>query len=109
DVASTPASSDTTAVFAVRRDRNSGAISSSFCGLRPGTAGFGGGPASATDVTTRAPSTALPLGRMTVSPFNDTSALRHPSRIAPPMWPHPTNQVGWGSFGLSVMLLRAYR
>src|SRR5689334_8745041 len=103
--ASTPARSDTTVVFALRCRRSSGAISSSFCGLKPSTTSCGAAPASATDVTTRAPSTGLPLGRMTVTAERSRPPSRQPSRIAPPIFPHPTNHVGCGSCSVPFIAL----
>src|SRR5690348_11263040 len=66
---------------------------------------FGGGPASANLLTVRVPSIALPLGRITVIGERSMPAPRQPSMIAPPMLPHPTNQVGLGNISVSAIYI----
>ena len=79
-----------------------GAISSSFCGLKPSTTRRGGAPASASWVTVRTPVTGIPLGRITTAEDKSMPALRQPPTIAWPMLPQPTNQVGTGIRGTSL-------
>src|SRR4249919_1728023 len=96
--ADTPASIDTRIASGPMRGSSPGAISSSFCGLKPSMTKRG--CSSGKSVTVRTPSTCVPLGRITVTPEKSAPPARQPSTIAPAILPQPTSQAGVGKAGV---------